>query len=286
MLFSRKSEPLFKQLRLTIIFLIIYSGVVIAAQEYYYDFFEKIQANNLSQFHLIFSFVLSILIAFRVNSSYSRWWEARGYWGAFVNNSRNLALKFNNYIGLKHNPQFLAYLTALPVLIKYHLQQDGKPSEQILLNLGIKFTAQDHLPTLLIHEMYRILNTYREQETLRFEQYMALDQHLVNIVDLLGGCEKIANTPVPVYFKIFIKQAMSFYMLVFPFGWVEQFGWLIIPLLLVIVYVLLGLENLSEELEEPFGSNTALHQPPLHLDKIAENIVKNITLIAGITKGH
>jgi len=70
-----------------------------------------------------------------------------------------------------------------------------------LANLSIK----GNLPTLLIDELYRIINTYPMENKISFEQYLSIDQHLVNIIDLIGGCEKIESTPLPSAFKNFVR---------------------------------------------------------------------------------
>lgn len=124
--------------------------------------------------------------------------------------------------------------------------------------------------------MYRILNQLRQENKLQLEQYLALDIHLANLIDMTGSCERIANTPMPPAFAFFVKQAMLFYAIMFPFGWVNTFGFLIIPMMVMIVYILLGLEMLSEELEEPFGKD----DNDLPLGIIAKNIVRNVEQIA------
>ena len=80
-----------------------------------------------------------------------------------------------------------------------------------------------------------------------------MDVHVLAMTDIIGGCEKILYTPIPKGFSIFTRFALLFYMLIFPFGWVDSFGLLITPIIMVIIYVLLGLEVIAEEMEEPFG---------------------------------
>lgn len=273
-------EPLFKKLRTTTLILILYSIIVITAQTFFDKVFDKMQINNLGQFHLIFSFVMTILVGFRINSSYARWWEGRGYWGALVNNSRNLAFKFNNFIGLNSDPLFLKCLATFPTLLKFHLRKQQDECIQIMTDLGLNFKPDDNMPNVLVSHLYSRINRYRMDKVISLEQYLALEIHLVNIIDVHGGCEKIANTPIPVPFKLFVRQALAFYMIIFPFGWVEDFGVLIIPILLVLVYILKGLEILSEDLEEPFGENGASETNNLPLDGIAIKISQNVYSIA------
>ena len=193
--FNSDKDPLFTKLRKTIIFLAIYSAIVVIAQMFFDKFFDAMQLADLGQFHLIFNFILSILVAFRVNSSYGRWWEGRTLWGSLVNNSRNLALKFNNYIGLKNDPIFNQCLQNFPRLLKNHLRKHRNICEKILNEIGLEFKPNDHLPTVVINYMYQRINFYRNNNQISLEQYLVIDTHLANLIDVVGGCEKISNTP-------------------------------------------------------------------------------------------
>jgi putative membrane protein len=232
---------------------------------------------SLGQFHLIFSFILTIIISFRVNSSFSRWWEGRTLWGGIVNNSRNLALKFETYIGLNQHPDFYLLLSKLPIIIKANIRKDSNLLRKEMHSLGIYEYNSQQPVVLVTQRMYKIINQLRNETRIRVEQCTHLDNHLANLIDMAGGCERIANTRVPPAFAFFVKQALLFYSLMFPFGWVNTFGVLIIPMLVMIVYILLGLEILSEELEDPFkeGDNS------LNLDVITRNIELNVAQIAG-----
>jgi ion channel-forming bestrophin family protein len=238
-------------------------------------FFPHAIRYNLGQFHLIFSFILTIVISFRVNTSFARWWEGRILWGSIVNNCRNLGFKFEAFIGLKEHPDFYSLIKELPIIIKAHLRKDNREITVIMDRLSIRDYGSQHPVLLVIQPMYAIINQLREDNKIRFEQYMALESHLVNLIDMLGGCERIANTHVPPAFAYFVKQALLFYALMFPFGWIETFGYLVIPMMMMIIYILLGLEILSEELEEPFGKD----DNDLPLGTISKNIVKNIEQI-------
>lgn len=269
-LFLFYKEKVFRKL-LPIMLIIILYAVLIAT------FFENFTRHNLGQFHLIFSFILTIIIGFRVNTSYSRWWEGRTLWGSIVNNCRNLGLKFDVFVGLNKHPDFYELLCTLPIIIKAHLRKENTMIKTELQVLGIDRSESQNPVLLVTQRMYFIINQLRQKNELQLEQYLALDTHLVNLVDVTGGCERIANTQVPPAFAFFVKQTLLFYAFMFPFGWIDTFGFFIIPMMVMIVYVLLGLEILSEELEEPFGKS----DNDLPLNSIAKNIVHNIEQIAG-----
>ncbi|CDZ79233.1 putative membrane protein [Legionella massiliensis] len=268
-LFLFYKEKVFRKLMPIMIILAAYEIVVAY-------FFPHATRYNLGQFHLIFSFILTIVISFRVNTSFARWWEGRILWGSIVNNCRNLGLKFETFIGLEQQPVFFLLLKELPIMIKASLRGESKAISAILERLHIKEQGTQHPVLLIVKPMYAIINQLRDEEKLRFEQYMVLDSHLVNLIDMLGGCERINNTHVPPAFAFFVKQALLFYALMFPFGWIETFGFLVIPMMLMIIYILLGLEILSEELEEPFGKD----DNDLPLTTISKNIVRNIEQIS------
>ncbi|HRG62525.1 MAG TPA: bestrophin family ion channel [Burkholderiales bacterium] len=267
-------EKVFRKLIPIMTVLAVYA-IVIVYIDAYSNRFEKLEMMNLGQFHLIFSFILGIIISFRVNTTYARWWEGRVLWGNIVNNCRNLGMKFDNFAGLQNYPHFFDCLRILPAVIKFHLRKDRKSVTQELNSIGIIYEVE-HPVIYLTNRMYGVINELRNQDKIRFEQYMAMDMHLVNLIDMTGGCERIANTPVPAAFAFFVKQALLFYSLIFPFGWVDKFGYFIIPMILMMVYVLLGLEILSEELENPFGTD----DNDLPLDSLTTTIANNVTSIA------
>lgn len=242
--------------------------------------FSHITRHNLGQFHLIFSFILTIIISFRVNSSYSRWWEGRTLWGAIVNNCRNLALKFDVYFGLEKNPEFYKLLHKLPVVIKANLRKDTKAWTKELNELGFEGKEGINPVVLITQHLYANINKFRDGSLDRMQQCALLEANLASLIDAIGGCDRIASTRMPPAFAYFVKQALLFYALMFPFGWLNTFGYLIVPMMLMMMYILLGLEILSEELEEPFN----ICDTGLNLDVICRTIQLNVEQIEQANK--
>lgn len=252
-------------------------ALLIVVLDNYWIFFDRINNPNLGQFHLVFSFILAIVISFRVNTTYARWWEGRNLWGSIVNNCRNLGMKFEHFAGLENYPEFYNALRVFPQILKLNLRKDNEEIIAEYQKIGLDVDLSITHPVLyLANRMYRIINELRDSGKISMEQYLSLDSHIVNLTDMTGGCERIANTPVPSAFSFFVKQGLLFYSLIFPFGWADKFGYLIIPMMLVMLYILLGLEMMAEELEDPFGTD----DNDLPLDMIARNIASNVTAIA------
>jgi putative membrane protein len=165
------SESVFRKLKYFLLFILIYA-TIIEFLNYKFNFVSE--NNELGQFHLLFSFCLSIVISFRINIAYARWWEARGIWGTLVNNSRHLAMKFNNYIGFENDQDMKNYIAKFPLLLKYHLYRDINSCSQVIKNLGISHT-DEHLPNLLIQNIVNKIGYYRLNSQISFEQFLALD---------------------------------------------------------------------------------------------------------------
>lgn len=269
-------QSVFKKLKYFLGFMIFYATSV-ALLNYKFNLIPE--QNELGQFHLLFSFCLTIIIGFRINVAYSRWWEARGLWGNLVNNSRHLAIKLNRYIGLENDPDLKSYIAEFPLLLKYHLQHDISSAKSLIEQLGIK-DEEENLPNLLIQKILNKIDYYRASNQISFEQFLTLDSHVFALSDTLGGCEKILNTLPPPGFAAFTKFALLFYIIIFPFGWVHSFELFITPIIVVIIYVLLGLEIIAEEIELPFGSDFNC----LPLDDFVNNIRKNVKQIAKMNR--
>jgi ion channel-forming bestrophin family protein len=277
-LFNIPHHSVFIKLKYFLLFMLVYStlvGILDKALDIVPD------NTALGQFHLLFSFCLSIIIAFRINVAHIRWWEGRGQWGSLVNNCRNLAMKFNSYIGLNHDHEFKEYVAKLPLLLKYHLRNEPEKCNKLIDELGIN-RNEVHLPNLLVQTIINKISYYRATNKISFEQFLAMDAHVLAMTDIIGSCEKILNTPLPKGFSIFTRFALLFYMLIFPFGWVDSFGLLITPIIMVIIYVLLGLEVIAEEMEEPFG----VDYNDLPLDAIAESINIHVNQIATMPRNN
>ena len=266
----------FQNLGYLIIFLIIYALVISVIDEAFHPIGNNSDINDLL---IVFNFIIGLLLVFRLNVAYGRWWDARGQWGFLVNNSRNLAIKFDNYIGLNNDPLFRDCLAQFPNLLKYHLRKEFDSARILIEQLGLDTHDDHHYPNLVIHKMSSILNNYLKSKVISLEQYLSIEKHLANITDILGACEKIRNTPIPSGFGFFIKLALFVYILIFPFDWVDNFGYWILPILIIVIYTLLGVEILAEEVEEPFGYDSN----DLKLDSLSENIHNNVMSIASLT---
>ncbi|MFT6834154.1 MAG: putative membrane protein [Francisellaceae bacterium] len=267
----------FHNLGYLIFFLIIYALIISLVESRYHAIG---QSTDISSLLVVFNFIIGLLLVFRLNTAYARWWDGRGQWGFLVNNCRNLAIKFDNYVGLNKDPLFRDCLSQFPALLKFHLRKEWDSSRKLVSDLGLTYVDDHHLPNLVIHRMSKILNHYRKNGTITFEQYLAAEENLSAMTDILGACEKIRNTPVPAGYAFFIKLALFVYMLLFPLDWVDSFSFWIMPIVIIIIYTMLGIEILAEEMEEPFGYDSN----DLKLDSLSATIRDNVLSISKLSE--
>lgn len=221
--------------------------------------------------------VLSILLVFRTNTAYDRWWEGRRQWGELVNNSRNLAMLLDATLppGDVANRVFFAkYIANFALALMEHLRDGVHPAELQHLEPEevLELQSKTHIPNHLIHQLYRrVEQVYRAGE-ITGKDLLNIKPHLEALTNVLGACERIKKTPIPFSYNIYIKTFILAYSLLLPFALMADFGYYTILFVMFIFYAFMGVELMAQEIEEPFGLDC--NDLPLH--DIA-NTIKNNT---------
>jgi len=262
----------FRQL-FPLLFLIgIYSAAVAYLELEYWDLPDDSHIKNISMMHGMLGFVISLLLVFRTNTAYDRWWEGRKMWGALVNNSRNLALKINAIIEDEKDRAFFRKI--IPVyasILNKHLKNEETGKQ---LSEEITFTVDHHThrPNQVAKMLFMKINELYKSKKITGDQLIILNSEIQSFTDICGACERIKNTPIPYSYSVFLKKFIFFYVMTLPFGYVFNLGYFVIPVVVFIFYVLASLELIAEEIEEPFGHD----DNDLPTTKIAENIKKHV----------
>ncbi|MCC2672977.1 MAG: bestrophin, partial [Armatimonadetes bacterium] len=129
-----------------------------------------------------------------------------------------------------------------------------------------------HVPNRIAALLYERIARLHRSGALRGELLYVLDKELKAFTDHLGACERIRNTPIPYSYSLFIKKFIFFYTITLPIGFVPEFGYVAIPIAVAVFYVLVSLEILAEEIEDPFGTESN----DLPTDGLAERIRQNV----------
>jgi putative membrane protein len=233
--------------------------------------------SNLPVMHSLLGFAISMLLVFRTNSAYDRWWEARKLWGQLVNVSRNVAIKLAAMLpadDARARAQFAILIARFAKELRLHLLSEktrlalDEASHPDLQGLD----RNKHVPAQLASMLHaRAHRAYREGH-ITGDQLIGLAHDLTAFMDICGACERIKNTPIPYSYSTFLKKFIVIYSLTLPFGFVFSLGYLAVPVVIFVFYVLASLELIAEEIEDPFGVDAN----DLPLDRLATMIAANV----------
>jgi len=231
--------------------------------------------------NVIPSIVLGLLLVFRTNTAYERFWEGRKCWGSIVNNVRNLSRQILISIDeisaedRKSKIAALYLLVAFAVATKLHLRGElvmNELEELIPESKYRKLQNMNNPPLEIAFWIGDYLQQQYNQNCLNSYQLTAMQELLNNLVDNLGSCERILKTPIPLAYAIHLKQLLLLYSCLLPFQLVESLGWWTGLIVALISFTLFGIEAIGLEIENPFGYDAN----DLPLDAICDTMKRNI----------
>uniref|UniRef100_A0ABW5NX46 Bestrophin family protein n=1 Tax=Flavobacterium suzhouense TaxID=1529638 RepID=A0ABW5NX46_9FLAO len=249
-----------------------YSALIAFLEIEVFKLSETSHVKNVTVMHTMLGFVISLLLVFRTNTAYDRWWEGRRMWGGLVNSSRNLALKLAVMLKDKEDKElFRKLIPAYAEVLSQHLKS-ADINHELFDDITLSTNLYNHKPNQIAKTIMAKLNDLYLAGKLSGEQLIVLNAEIQSFTDICGACERIKNTPIPFSYSAFIKKFIFAYVVTLPFGYVFQLGYYVIPVVVFIFYVLSSLELIAEEIEEPFGDDAN----DLPTTKMAENIRKNV----------
>ncbi|MHA4845302.1 bestrophin family protein [Flavitalea antarctica] len=266
-----------KKLYLLIVCVCVYTWFISYLELEYLQLSKGSKVSNLTIMHTLLSFAISMLLVFRTNTAYDRWWEGRKLWGSLVNSSRNIAIKLDAILepGDTANRKFFRKSIAMYAsVLSHHLA-----SEQTRLALDEQehpelayLDNNKHVPNQVAGYLIGKINELYREGKIRGDQLIILNHEMETFTNVCGACERIKNTPIPYSYSTFLKRFIFIYVMTLPFSLVFALGYLAIPVVGLIFYVLATLELIAEEIEDPFGGDSN----DLPTQKIADNIRKHV----------
>jgi len=253
------------------LFFTILSAAVVAyhdVQRFYFPRLPPPPYLTLAPFTLT-SFALSLLLVFRTNSSYSRWWEARAQWGKVVNRSRDIVRMSLAYMDPDMAAVTVKWTKVFPIALKCHLRDDPtlKPK---LARAGLTpreldaVLAAKHHPNFILQVLASCLARAKLDPMIRVH----MESNLTCLEDMMGGMERILKTPVPLFCTHHISRFITSWLFFLPFGLWASLGWGTVPATFILAFFLLGIDEIGVQIEEPYSI--------LPLETIAAGIADNI----------
>ncbi|MEW5299050.1 MAG: hypothetical protein WDW36_002100 [Sanguina aurantia] len=207
------------------------------------------------------SFALSLLLVFRTNSSYDRFDEARKIWGSVVNRSRTLtnqAIAYTSTEDIAGREAIAKWTIGFTQALRAHLQQDCDLRVE-LANATPAWSEQEidmlakshHRPVKALSVLSELITQTPNITGYQIQQM--LDQ-VAFFHDALGGCERLLRTPIPLSYTRHTARFLILWLSFLPLGLWDKYHWAMLPVTALIGFLLLGIDEIGVQIEEPFGS--------------------------------
>ncbi|MGN7890443.1 bestrophin family protein [Dyadobacter endophyticus] len=204
---------------------------------------------------------LSLLLGFRTNSAYDRWWEARKSWGEIVNDSRTLVRQAKAFIEApeKQKDELVSSIAHLQIAWCYALTNSLRRT-QVLVYADLHLTteeheyvsAQDNIPNAILNLLQFKMAALHDSGQIKTLLYQNIDNTLQRLCDAMGKCERIKNTVFPTQYAFFVHLVIFIFTLVLPMGLVESIGRIAIPITFTISFLFFYVEWIAYIMQNPF----------------------------------
>ena len=224
--------------------------------------------------------VIALLLGFRTNSAYDRWWEARKVWGSIVNDSRTWVRQLFTFVAHKdidsdidRTIQTMAHRhIAWTYALTGHLRK--LPVDRLLLQYLPDYKIdgagqRSNIPNALLFEQGRDVKMLFENNHINAYQQARLDDTLTKLTDAMGKCERIKNTVFPSSYSLLVDLLIYLWIIFLPFGLVDIVGYILIPTTISLAFSFLVIDRIAVYMQDPF-EDTASDTPMLALSRTIE----------------
>jgi ion channel-forming bestrophin family protein len=255
--------------------------------------------DNLGDAFSVLTFAMVLLLAFRANNAYSRWWEARTVWGALVNDTRAAAAQALSYLPDPAGQKVAVWIKAYTMSMVWHARDEMKdcPDEasRILVREGVEelaayhCTQNIHWVNFTLYTIHRLLYHHfvrDESAELKNSIFMThLGPTINQLFHHLGKTERIMKTPIALNYTVHSSRFLLLWLCLLPFSVIGPLQWATIPFVALSTFMVVGIDEVAVQIEEPFTI--------LPLEAICKTICANIdemmddrVIVEGIADGH
>jgi putative membrane protein len=272
----------FGKIKKELIMVAIYSSAIYFVHQYY-NFKEVSIPLTVPT---ILGTIISLLLAFRSNQAYDRWWEARILWGTIVNDCRTYTRQILTFVDSSYDgdekwalkERIVKRQIAWCYSLSRHLRkQNAKQNLDAYLNEDDLNTIKnrENVPVALNELQGHDLRTLYKLGWVNEYQQVAMDETLTRFINSMGGCERIKNTVFPATYSVYIHWLVLFFVLLLPFSLIEFFGILQVPLVIAISSAFFLIEKMAIHLQDPF-ENMPTDTPTTAISRKIEQDLKQM----------
>lgn len=258
-----------------------------------YDSFHVTRITIPLSVPMILGTVISLLLGFRSNQAYDRWWEARIVWGAIVNDSRTLARQILTFVDNGYDStdiqqfreRFIRRQIAWNFALSRHLRKE-KPMiglKNYILEEELDMVSRyTNAPASILELHGRDLNYALQKGWINRYQQIEMDSTITRLCDAMGKCERIKNTVFPSTYSMYIHFAMNLFIALLPFGLIEYFGYVEVPMVIAIAASFMLIEKMAIHLQDPFENkptDTPMTQISKNIEKDLKQMLKDYSIM-------
>jgi len=262
-----------RQIIYRVLAVVLWSAAVVLGDRHIHS----LNINQAATVHSLVGVALGLLLVFRTNASYDRFWEGRKLWGGMVNETRNLCRLARVLLGAT-SPDFqelVRWTISFPYSCMQRLRSRGGlgPIAADLPSAQREAVERaEHMPLAVSLELSGIIDKARRDGRIGEYHQGMLDQNVQLLIDYIGACERIHRTPLPFAYVVHLRRALLLYCLGLPVAIVGNFGWWSVPASFLVAYTFFGIEEIGVEIEDPFGTD----ENDLPLERICKGIEGNL----------
>ena len=234
--------------------------------------------------HTLVGVALGLLLVFRTNTSYDRYWEGRRLLGGLTNRCRDLARQVAAFFpgedadSQADRAELGRHIVAMYGLIRQHLRRERDLADLGDLLTPAERTALEPLacrPTLAVTWITRRLDAAARAGRLDAVRLHLMDVNVTSFVDNWGGAERIMKTPIPFAYAQHIKSFLVLFVFTAPFAMADSMRWYTPLAAAVLAFAMFGIDEIGVEIEDPFGYDPN----DLPLDRIGDTIAGDVRAI-------
>ncbi|MBX7106252.1 MAG: bestrophin family protein [Gemmataceae bacterium] len=227
--------------------------------------------------HALVGVALGLLLVFRTNASYDRFWEGRRQWGSIINAARNLARGSIAFMGAAPAPagRVRDWTVGFAHGVMHRLRNTASlgSSADLFTNDEARLAVDSgNVPLAAATQISRAIVEARRAGAITDHEQLLMDTQVAALVDASGACDRIHKTPLPFAYVVHLRRALLLYCGTLPFATLEGFGWGEVLVTTLVAFVLLGIEEIGVEIEDPFGTD----DNDLPLEKFCETVERDM----------
>ncbi|WP_404309040.1 bestrophin family protein [Neorhodopirellula lusitana] len=224
--------------------------------------------------------LIGLLLAFRTNSSYDRWWEARTLWGAIVNDSRTWTRQLVTFTSGREEAadswSAVRQMSLRQAAWCYALSRNLRGQDPLVGMEGLvnsyeleRYRDAQNVPNEILHRQGLELRELKAQGEIELYEFVELERTLMRLTNSMGGCERIKNTPFPALYSRMVHGLIYGFVIFLPFGLVRVPTPGLIFISLALSFGFLLVDHVAIYLQDPFSSRPS-DTPTLALSRTIE----------------